>query len=281
MKKYTTIKSLQSALTEYRSKNYQIGFVPTMGALHKGHLSLLKKCLTEDDISVVSIYVNPSQFNDKKDFRNYPRNFQSDLDLLEKNGCHIAFLPSDNEMYPSADTRAFDFGMMGTIMEGKYRPGHFNGVAQIVTKLFDAVNPHRAYFGRKDYQQLAIIRKLIHDLNYSIEIAECPIVRESDGLAMSSRNALLTSNQRRVAPLIYETLYKVRDMIYRNDIPTINSFVQATINASSLLKLEYFQIVDTFTLSQITELTPEIPSTACIAVFVDSIRLIDNIQLIS
>ncbi len=281
MKIYTTIISLQSALREYRSKNYQIGFVPTMGALHKGHLSLLKQCLAKDDISVVSIYVNPSQFNDKNDFRNYPRNFQSDLDLLKENGCHIVFLPGDDEMYPSADTREFDFGMMGTIMEGKYRPGHFNGVAQIVTKLFDAVNPHRAYFGRKDFQQLSIIRKLIHDLNYSIEIVECPIIREADGLAMSSRNALLTPDQRKAAPMIYETLYKVNEMIYRNDIPTINSFVEATINASSLLKLEYFQIVDTFTLSQIKELTPEIPVTACIAVFADSVRLIDNIQLIS
>ncbi len=261
--------------------NMSIGFVPTMGALHNGHLSLLEKCLSVDNISVVSIYVNPSQFNDKSDFSNYPRNMQNDTELLMKNGCHIVFAPDNKEMYPVEDIRVFDFGNMATIMEGKFRPGHFNGVAQIVTKLFDAVEPHRAYFGRKDFQQLAIIRKIVHDYNYKIEIIDCPILREPDGLAMSSRNALLSPEQRKAAPLIYNTLSEIPKMIFHTDITTISSFVESTINSSPFLQVEYFQIVDTHTLDPVTKLTPERPATACIAVFTGNMRLIDNIELIS
>ena len=252
-----------------------------MGALHDGHLSLLKQCHAENNISVVSIYVNPTQFNDRNDFQNYPRNFQNDIVLLEENGCDILFLPDDKEMYPEPDIREFDFGAMGLVMEGKYRPGHFNGVAQIVTKLFDAVSPNRAYFGRKDFQQLAIIRKITTDYNYPIEIVECPIIREPDGLAMSSRNTLLTPDQRRAAPEIYQTLCKVCEMTNQNDIDAIHTYVEKSINSNPFLQLEYFQIVDTFTLNPLSKLTPEIPATACIAVFAGSVRLIDNIELIS
>ena len=281
MNTYKTKKSLRSALAEDIGKNLQIGFVPTMGALHNGHLSLLKQCCAENDISIASIYVNPTQFNDSRDFQNYPRNFQNDMALLEKNGCDILFLPDDKEMYPEPDARQFNFGAMGSVMEGKYRPGHFNGVAQIVTKLFDAVNPHRAYFGRKDFQQLAIIRKLTKNYNYPVEIVECPTIRESDGLAMSSRNTLLTPDQRRAAPVIYQTLCKVCEMKDQNNIDTIQTFVEKSINSNPFLQLEYFQIVDTFTLDSLTRLTPEIPTTACIAVFAGNVRLIDNIELIS
>ena len=281
MELFTTIKNLQAALLKYRNMNTSIGFVPTMGALHNGHLSLLKKCLSLDDISVVSIYVNPSQFNDKSDFNNYPRNMQNDMELLMRKGCHIVFAPGNREMYPDEDTRVFDFGNMAKIMEGKFRPGHFNGVAQIVTKLFDAVNPNRAYFGRKDFQQLAVIRKLVHDYNYKIEIIACPIVRETDGLAMSSRNTLLSPEQRKAAPLIYKTLSEIPKMICQTDISTISSFVESTINSSPFLQVEYFQIVDTHTLDPVVKLTHERPATACIAVFAGNVRLIDNIELIS
>lgn len=278
---YKTIGSLQQVLKEYFRENGRIGFVPTMGALHKGHLSLLKQCREENDIAVTSIYINPTQFNNSRDFQNYPRNFQNDIVMLEENGCNILFLPDDKEMYPVPDNRNFDFGIMGSVMEGKYRPGHFNGVAQIVTKLFDAVKPHRAYFGRKDFQQLAIIKKLTHDYNYPIEIVECPTVRESDGLAMSSRNTLLTPEQRKIAPLIYKTLTNVRKTKFSKNIPALNLFVEETFQSSRFLKLEYFQIVDTFTLEPLTQLSPKMPATACIAVFADNVRLIDNIELIS
>jgi pantoate--beta-alanine ligase len=276
-----TIKSLQAALSVYRSRNAFIGFVPTMGALHKGHLSLVEESLSANDITVVSIYVNPSQFNDKNDFRNYPRNLQLDCKLLKKTGCNLVFAPDDNEMYPSDDTRKFDFGQMGSVMEGNFRPGHFNGVTQIVTKMFDAVKPHRAYFGRKDFQQLAIIRKLANNYHYTIEIIGCPIVREHDGLAMSSRNALLAPEYRKAAPLIYQTLIEAKDMIFHSNVLKITTFVEKTINSNPFLKLEYFQIVDTYTLTPVEELRPENPATACIAVYAGKVRLIDNIEFIS
>jgi pantoate--beta-alanine ligase len=281
MELYYTIKSLQAALSIYRGSNATIGFVPTMGALHEGHLSLIKQCLISNDITVVSLYVNPSQFNDKNDFRNYPRNFRKDHELLETIGCTLAFAPDDKEMYPTKDTRKFDFGNMGSVMEGIYRPGHFNGVAQIVTKLFDAVEPHRAYFGKKDFQQLAIIRKLVRDNNYRIEIVGCETMREPDGLALSSRNALLSPECRKAVPLIYRTLCRVKDMVLHNNLAEIKTYVINTFNVSEFLKLEYFQIVDADTLNPIDEIHPGKPATACIAVYADRIRLIDNIELIS
>ncbi len=278
---FNKINKLQAALSEYRNRNCSIGFVPTMGALHDGHLSLVKQCLADNDATVVSIYVNPTQFNDKNDLRNYPRNFQYDIGLLKELGCNLVFVPDDHEMYPVKDTRKFDFGQMGTIMEGKYRPGHFNGVAQIVTKLFDAVNPHKAYFGKKDFQQLAIIKKMVEMYRYNIEIVACPIVREPDGLAMSSRNLLLSAEQRNAAPLIYKTLCVAKGMLFQSNLSAIKSFVADTINGNPLLQLEYFEIIDTHTLNPLTNLNPERPVTACIAVYAGKVRLIDNIDLIS
>jgi len=281
MKICKIIRSLQAALSVYRSRNASIGFVPTMGALHEGHLSLVEQSVNTNDITVVSIYINPSQFNDINDLRNYPRNFQQDCKLVRKTGCNLVFAPEDNEMNPSDDTRKFDFGQMGSIMEGKFRPGHFNGVAQIVTKLFDIVKPHRAYFGRKDFQQLAIIRKLVNDYHYAIDIIGCTIIREPDGLAMSSRNALLTPEHRKAVPLIYQTLIEAKDMIFNSNVSKITSSVEQTINSNPFLKLEYFQIVDSYSLIPIEELRPENPSTACIAVNAGKVRLIDNIDFIS
>jgi pantoate--beta-alanine ligase len=281
MQIYKTIESLQKALSEAQKQSKCIGFVPTMGALHLGHLSLIGKSLLNKDMVVASIYVNPSQFNDPNDLKNYPRDIEKDLQMLESEGCNIVFIPDDREMYPEPDTRVFDFGIMERIMEGTHRPGHFNGVAQIVTKFFDIVQPYRAYFGQKDFQQLAIIRKLVSDMNYPIEIIACPIIRESDGLAMSSRNQLLTPEHRNAAPLIYKTLKAAKAMAGKADLNEINSYVQSTFNSNTYLKLEYFQLVETSSLKPVGFLSLKQPITACIAVKAGGIRLIDNINFIS
>ncbi len=275
------IQKLDSTLLHARSQGASIGFVPTMGALHEGHLSLINNSLSSNDITVASIYVNPTQFNDKNDLKKYPRNFTADFELLNSAKCDIVFTPSDKEMYPETDQRHFDFGLMGELMEGKMRLGHFNGVAQIVTKLFDAVKPQRAYFGQKDFQQLAIIRKLIHDYNYKIEIIACPIIREKDGLAMSSRNTLLKDAARTEASKIYETLLKIKKNIGSLKVTELEKLAEDRINQSTHLHLDYCRIVNTRTLAPVTKITFSEPLTACIAVFVSKIRLIDNIDLIS
>ena len=280
MKQITTISELQDRIRELRKTGRSIGFVPTMGALHEGHLSLVEQCLKKGDLCVTSIYVNPTQFNDKNDLRNYPRDPDRDCSMLQKAGCAIAFLPSDEEMYPEPDTREFSFGEMGNVMEGKHRPGHFNGVAQIVTRLFDAVGADRAYFGMKDFQQLAIIRKLVADLNYPIEIIGCPIVRETDGLAMSSRNQLLGNEYRREAPLIYHCLKEVRSRIKNSSVPEIKAYVENTFKNHPLLQLEYFEIVESDSLHPITNITSKKRLSACIAVFAGNVRLIDNVEII-
>jgi pantoate--beta-alanine ligase len=200
---------------------------------------------------------------------------------MYKEGCDLVFTPSDQEMYPEPDTRIFDFGMMGNVMEGKHRPGHFNGVAQIVTRLFDIVDPDNAYFGQKDFQQLAIIRKLVLDMNYAVNIVACQTVREPDGLAMSSRNLLLSENERKSAPLIYKTLKQVKEELLSTSVTEMDEFVRKSINKSADLRLEYFHIVNNYTLQPIHEIIPNMPITACIAVYAGKIRLIDNIELIS
>jgi pantoate--beta-alanine ligase len=281
MNLFKNIKDLQSSLIPFRNENKTVGFVPTMGALHKGHLSLVKQSIENDDVTVVSIYVNPTQFNDKNDLNNYPRDLDRDCKLLETSGCQIVFAPTDDEMYPKLDNRIFELGQLANIMEGKHRPGHFNGVAQIVTILFDFVQPDVAYFGQKDFQQLAVIRKLVKDYNYPVKIQACPIMREDDGLAMSSRNMLLNNDQRRAAPVIYKTLCEARNMIGRIDLKNICQSVENKINQNHYLKLEYFEVVDSLTLQPVDEIRDKIPLTVCIAVFAGTIRLIDNIDFIS
>ncbi|MBA7553255.1 Pantothenate synthetase [subsurface metagenome] len=270
---------LKLVLSRYRKQGATIGFIPTMGALHPGHLSLIKQSVITDDITVSSIYVNPTQFDDKSDLKNYPRNFKSDYALLKSEECTIVFSPDNKEMYPRPDNRRFNFGRMGDVMEGKMRPGHFNGVAQIVTKLFDAVQPHRAYFGKKDFQQLAIIQKLVND--YDIEIVACPIIREKDRLAMSSRNSLLSDQERNDAPAIYRTLLLVKEKFRNRNVKEAEKFVEERINKYTSLKLEYFQIVNSITLDPVDEIASTIPLTACIAVYAGSVRLIDNIDIFS
>jgi pantoate--beta-alanine ligase len=281
MEKIYTRNKLNTALGEFRERGTSIGFVPTMGALHEGHLSLVRRCIAENDITVTSIFVNPTQFNDSSDLKNYPRDLEKDCSLLETEGCHFVFVPDEKEMYPERDLRQFDFGSMDKVMEGVHRPGHFNGVAQIVTKLFDSVRPDKAYFGQKDFQQLAIIRKLITDLRYPIRIIGCPIVREPDGLAMSSRNLLLSDAHRKAAPLICKTLMEAKKLAGTKTINELEQFVTVTINDNPWLRLEYFQLVHSQTLQPVSHISPYMPVTACIAVFAGNIRLIDNIDIIS
>jgi pantoate--beta-alanine ligase len=260
-----------------RKKGKTIGFVPTMGALHPGHLKLVDLALKQNDIVISSIFVNPIQFNNPLDLEKYPRNFERDADLLKSTGCQVVFYPSVDEMYPEPETKVYDFGMLDKVMEGKFRAGHFNGVAIVVKKLFEIIKPDKAYFGEKDFQQLAVIKALVKLENMPIEIVPCPTIRETDGLAMSSRNSRLNANQRKVAPLIYRTLVNAAEKSYSFSPAEIKKWVEQTIGEQPEMKLEYFEISDPDTLLPVTEIIPDKPVVACIAVYVGPIRLIDNI----
>lgn len=278
MKIIHTISELKGELDNCRSLGKSIGLVPTMGALHKGHASLVERAVAENDVVVVSIFVNPTQFNDKNDLKNYPRTLEADCTLLESVGAAIAFAPSVEEMYPEPDTREFSFAPLDTVMEGACRPGHFNGVAQIVSKLFYAVEPHKAYFGEKDFQQLAIIREMVRRLALDLQIVGCPIVREPDGLALSSRNTLLTSEERERALTISRTLFASLEFAKENTLAATKAFVEKAINDTEGLELEYYQIVDGNTLQEIQEWSDSDYVVGCIALFCGKIRLIDNIK---
>jgi pantoate--beta-alanine ligase len=256
-----------------------VGFVPTMGALHKGHITLVEKAVLENKTVVVSIFVNPTQFNDPKDLERYPRTLDSDLILLEPAGCNVVFIPDVKEVYPQPDTRQFNFGLAGQVMEGKHRPGHFNGVAQVVSKLFDMVEPDKAYFGLKDYQQLAIIKLMVSQLKLNVEIVPCPIVREKNGLAMSSRNELLTPAERENAALISEVLFEAGKLAGKFPVEELKEWVTAKIDENPYLKTEYFEISDAHSLTPLESWETPGEKVACIAVFCGKVRLIDNIQL--
>ncbi len=272
-----SVDSLGKIIRVARNKGEEIGFVPTMGALHDGHLALVKQCIEENDVSVVSIFVNPTQFNNKSDLENYPRTMDADLKLLEALGTNIVFTPAVSEMYPEPDNRTFNFGALSTVMEGEHRPGHFDGVAQIVSKLFNAVDPHKAYFGEKDFQQLAIIREMVRMLRYDVKIVPCPIIREKDGLAMSSRNTRLKSDARKSAPLIWKTLSLSCEMARKASIDEVKSQVISAINADPHLEVEYFEISGVKDLQPVREWGKPGENIGCIAVFAGDIRLIDNI----
>lgn len=278
MKVIDTIKELKSLLGECRAAGNSIGLVPTMGALHAGHASLVERAVKENDVVVVSVFVNPTQFNDKNDLEKYPRTLEADCALLEKVGAAVAFAPSVQEMYPVEDTRQFSFAPLDTVMEGACRPGHFNGVAQIVSKLFYAVEPDRAYFGEKDFQQLAIIREMVRQLSLPLEIVGCPIVRESDGLAMSSRNTLLSADERERALTISSALFASVDFAKVNTLEATKAFVEDIINDTTGLELEYYKIVDGDTLQEIKEWSDSDYAVGCIALFCGNVRLIDNIK---
>ena len=278
MKLINTIIELKSALDAYRNEGKSIGFVPTMGALHAGHASLVERSVKENDVTVVSVFVNPTQFNDKNDLKNYPRTLAADCELLEGLGTTIVFAPAVEEMYPEEDTRRFSFAPLDTVMEGSCRPGHFNGVAQIVSKLFYAVEPERAYFGEKDFQQLAIIREMVRQLALPVQIVGCPIVREEDGLAMSSRNTLLTEEERERALTISSTLFASVDFAKVNTLEATREFVEDMINDTPGLDLEYYRIVDGNTLQEIEVWSDSDYVVGCIALFCGNVRLIDNIR---
>lgn len=273
-----TQKELKSILDIYRGKGMKIGLVPTMGALHEGHASLVRRSVKENDVTVVSVFVNPTQFNDKNDLKNYPRTLEADCALLEKEGASIVFAPTVEEMYPQEDTRVFSFAPLDTVMEGACRPGHFNGVAQIVSKLFYTVEADKAYFGEKDFQQLAIIREMVRQLELDVEIVGCPIVRENDGLALSSRNTLLSPEERERALTISRTLFASLEFARGNSLAATKAFVEGKINSTQGLELEYYQIVDGNTLQEIKEWGDSDYAVGCIALFCGKVRLIDNIK---
>lgn len=271
-----TKDKLCKELNKIRVKGETVGLVPTMGALHQGHLSLVKRAVADNKIVVVSIFVNPTQFNDKSDLSRYPRNLNADLKLLEDSGCSIVFAPDTNEIYPEPDIRTFDFGDLDKVMEGKHRKGHFNGVAQIVSILFELIKPDRAYFGLKDFQQLVIIKKLVKMLNLQTEIVPCPIIREPDGLAMSSRNELLSDEERKNAPFIYEILQEANNQTGKKSVKELINWVINKINSNTYLTVDYFEIVNDKNLQPVTSWEDDCKKVACIAVFCGKIRLIDN-----
>ncbi len=271
--------ALAETIDQLKKKGKTIGFVPTMGALHQGHLSLAECSNKETDITVASIFVNPTQFNNPNDLKKYPRTLDADLQMLEKVGCDIVFIPSVTEMYPEEDNREFDFGSIATVMEGEFRPGHFNGVGQIVSKLFDAVSPDKAFFGQKDFQQVAIIKALVRLTNSDVEIVSCPIVREADGLAMSSRNVRLNSEQRKNSALISKTLFEAVKLKKSYTVEQMKKWVINTIDQNPFLETEYFEIVDDTQLQPISAWNDTEKAVGCITVNVGEVRLIDNIYI--
>ena len=282
MKVICTANELQNLLK--RTNLSPVGFVPTMGALHKGHLSLVENAISQCQVVVVSIFVNPTQFNDKNDLKNYPRTPDSDLKLLagvlREND--LVFTPDVKEIYPEEDKREFHFGNLDNVMEALHRPGHFNGVAQVVSRLFEIVTPDIAFFGQKDFQQLAVIKAMVKQTGNKVRIIGNPIVREKDGLAMSSRNRLLDKETRKYANIIYKTISSVSSMINKSDIAEIKSFVFDTINKVAGFKVEYFEIVDNTDLIPVhkkNEMRKDKLYFGCIAVQAGKIRLIDNIEI--
>lgn len=273
-----TVDKLRAFLAAARAEGKSVGLVPTMGALHEGHASLVKRSVEENDVTVVSVFVNPTQFNDKGDLERYPRTLDADCALLSSLGANYVFAPSVEEVYPEPDTRVFDFAPLDKVMEGVYRPGHFNGVAQIVSKLFMYVEPDRAYFGEKDFQQLAIIREMVRQLGFKLQVVGCPIVREKDGLALSSRNTLLTPEQRITALAISKTLFASLDYAKLHTLTETKQMVEQAIAGTEGLELEYYEVVDGNTLQPVASWDDTDYIVGCITVYCGKVRLIDNIR---
>jgi pantoate--beta-alanine ligase len=275
-----TIKELKATLEKARLEGKKIGLVPTMGALHDGHASLVKRCVAENGVAVVSVFLNPTQFNDKSDLERYPRTLEADCRLLESIGCNIVFAPEVKEMYPEPDTRVFSYPPTDSVMEGAFRPGHFNGVCQIVSKLFYAVEPDRAYFGEKDFQQIAVIKAMVKDLKLGVEIVPCPVIREGNGLAMSSRNTLLSKEEKAIAPQIAQTLFASVEYAKSHTVAETHQWVVDTINAIDGLEVQYYSIVNGDTLEDVTSWDDYDFIVGCITVYCGAtpIRLIDHIK---
>lgn len=272
------ISELRLALDECRGRGCSIGLVPTMGALHEGHASLVRRSVAENDVTVVSVFLNPTQFNDPKDLERYPRTLEADCELLEACGADIVFAPGVEEVYPEPDTRCFSYPPTDSVMEGAMRPGHFNGVCQIVSKLFSYVEPDKAYFGEKDYQQIAVIRRMVADLGFGLEIVPCPVIRQADGLAMSSRNTLLSDEERQTAANIYRVLNESRSLGL--SVQQTHDYVVKEIDAIPMLEVQYFNIVDGNTLADVSSWDEAQSIVGCITVFCGEkpIRLIDHIR---
>lgn len=273
----TTPVALDQALAAEREAQKTIGLVPTMGALHAGHASLVSRSVSENDVTVVSVFVNPTQFNDKRDLDSYPRNLEADCALLESLGADIVFAPTVEAAYPEPDTRQFSYPPIDTVMEGGKRPGHFNGVCQIVSKLFLWTRPDRAYFGEKDFQQIAVIRNMVESEHIDVDIVACPIKRADDGLALSSRNALLTPEQRKIAPKIHAALADSVAFAASHSVKETHDETVARINAVDGLEVEYYEIVDARTLLPVEEWSESPWIVGCITVYCGKVRLIDNI----
>ena len=281
MKIFFTIRDIRDFLLKEQTDEKTVGFVPTMGALHEGHISLINRSKEENNLTVCSIFINPLQFNNKIDLEKYPRNVEEDLKILDKAGCDVVFIPEEEEMYPGSEQEAleFNFGMIDRVLEGKYRPGHFKGVAIVVKKLFDIVHPQKAYFGKKDYQQLLIIRYMVSNLQLPVEIIACEIIREKDGLAMSSRNMRLTIGERQLAPLIFEILCKVKEKAGEMPLTEIKKWAIKKIEEHSSFKVEYFEISDQNTLLPLKTWKEKKNGIILTAVYLGDIRLIDNLEL--
>lgn len=277
MRVVKTISELKSLISGYKQENKTVGLVPTMGALHAGHKSLVDRARKENDIVVVSVFVNPTQFNNKQDLVTYPRTEERDCALLEAAGCDVVFMPAVEEVYPEPDNRQFDLGAVAEVMEGAHRPGHFNGVAQIVSKLFSFVEPDRAYFGEKDFQQIAVIRKMVQLEGFKLQIVACPIKREDDGLALSSRNVRLTAEQRQLAPNIYRVLKESCNFAKSHTVAETEKFVIDSLNALPQMEVEYYSIVDALTMQPVSDWADADSITGCITVYCGEVRLIDNI----
>ena len=280
MKVLHTIQDLKAELKAYRNEGKSVGLVPTMGALHAGHASLVERSVRENDVTVVSVFVNPTQFNDKNDLAKYPRTLEKDCELLEEKGATIAFAPSVEEVYPEPDTRVFSYPPTDEVMEGGFRPGHFNGVCQVVSKLFMMVEPDRAYFGEKDFQQIAVIKRMVEDQQFSLEICPCPIVREESGLALSSRNSLLTAEEKATAVNISKTLFASLEYAKNHSLEETKQWVIDTLNGIDGLEVQYYEIVDGTSLASLKEWEDSDDVVGCITVFCGQIpvRLIDNIR---
>ncbi len=278
MKIVRTVNELKSAVGALKAEGRSVGFVPTMGALHDGHISLINRARADNDIVVASVFVNPTQFNNPDDLRTYPRTEEADCARLGDAGVDIAFLPSVEEMYPEPDTRVFKLGPVAEVMEGAMRPGHFNGVAQVVSRLFTMVGPDRAYFGEKDFQQIAVIRRMVELEGFDIDIVACPIKREADGLALSSRNVRLTPHQRDIAPNIHRILEESRDYYLVLSVDEVRRKVIDAVNAYPEMEVEYYDIVNADDMQPINEWSQCADAVGCITVYLGDVRLIDNIK---
>lgn len=280
MKFLRTKKEVNQELNILLKKQITIGFVPTMGALHEGHLELVKNAKQNSNIVVVSIFVNPTQFNNKEDFENYPNTISKDLALLEQTGVDLAFVPNIQEIYPTQPSLSFDFGKIERVLEGAFRPGHFNGVAIVVSKLLNIVKPHQVYFGQKDLQQVMIIRRLVEDLSFNTEIIVVPTVREADGLAMSSRNLRLSLEQRAIAPLLYNALLTAKgELLKGNNWLAIREKINLIFKEQPGVQLEYFELVSTERFELLDEVKEQSGISICTAAYIGNIRLIDNISI--